>query len=941
MLQQLIRFSIYGLIACAVVGNSLYAERPDSIKLDKAVKRTIDISESIYFWIDSSHVADVTEAGHAFQAKDFQSFSSWTLASRFSRGKYAYWFAFHIHNATEDTLRPIFAFARYDSIHLYEDRKGWNLLRAYGRHLADDRHLDALPFPAQSAIVLPLPPKQSSRFLLRFRTVPGWTQDLQPRLMSQEVFLQNKTKPLLWHYLFQGGYISILFFMCVFTFLQFWGTRDQAFLFFGCFLLALFLFYARDFDIGDSWLNVLPMWFLTNVAYVPIKLFQYASYVLFVDRFLNAKDNHPRLHAFANWVLKFMLIFFVMERIIWYHDIWVSWKLFTGFRYAFFGVSFYFLFLLLRTPIALGRYIVIGTLILIGSVVITMVVSYMPNYVMGLWDLSNVSSNLGILCQIWFFSLGLGEKRKLAEREATKLEQQLLLQEQQTHHLQELDQVKSSFFTNITHELRTPLTVIIGLAEQVKGPAQAQILRNSQKLLHLINQMLELAKLEGGNPRLNWVQTDMIDYLNQLVEPFQYLAKQRERSFRMEIEAKHLMMDIDSEKIEAVLTNLLMNALKFTPKGGQILMTIAQDQDSLHLSIQDSGPGIATEHLPHIFDRFYRIESDTDPHTEGSGLGLALVKQLLELMGGSINVQSQVGKGSSFHLTLPIHRSAVIVSNPVFGEGFSLGSAALEPVSSYVFPSANDQPSQLPSILLIEDNPDLIQLIRDLLKSQYQIWMAKDGEEGKQIAISSRPHLIVSDIMLPKLDGISLCQSLKSHSATKDIPVILLTAKATQLEREDGLQAGADAYISKPFRKEELLIRIEQLLKQRQELQAHVVQSHLLGSIPSLDEAQSDFVARLSQIIEERLNQSSFGVEQLAAEMGLSRSQLGRRLKQLEIDKPASLIRQARLKKAQALLHETELSVNQVAFEVGFKDASYFAKLYQKEFGERPSAKRG
>lgn len=931
----------YCLLAmCLLFPSKLQAQAQDSIVLEQAIQGTLDIRSAMSVWTDSLHRQSPKQADQALIEQEFIPLSQWTIPPRFVRGKFAYWFHVRLHNTTADTLKPILVFARFDSIHLYQEKGNWQLQHAYGRHLADQQHLNSLPFPDQSAVALILPPQQRTSYLLRFRTVPGWTQDVRPALLSHDVFLSSKTKPLLQFYLFNGSFIAILLFMAIFSFLQFIQIRDQAILFFTCFLLSLALFFIREFDMTDSWIDLLPRSWLTNVAYVPIKLCQYASYVLFVDRFLNAKSAYPFLHRSVNWILRAILIFFLIERIIWYQDIWLSWKLFTAFRYGFYGVSFYFMFLLLRKTVPLGRYIIIGTLILMASVVITMLVSFLPNYVSGWWDLSNLSSNGGILLQIWFFSLGLGEKRLIAEKEKAQLQQDLMLQEQESTHLQQVNQFKTQFFTHLTHDLRTPLTVIIGLAEDLTGTARQRILANSRKLLHLINQMLDLAKLEGGKPQLHWVQADIVVYLKQLFEPYQHMARRRNRAFHYHIETPQLMMDIDPNKLERILSNLLVNALSYTHEGAQIDVHVEQKESNLMITVSDDGPGIAPEYLDHIFDRFYRIASTEQMSAHGTGLGLALSKQLTELLGGNISVTSEHGKGTQFSLSLPIQQQAqhetihptldLVELDASIPQAQHLSSVANHPAVA----------SDAPSILLIEDNHDLIHYLKGILEASYPLLLAQDGQIGKQLAVDRHPSLIISDIMLPRLDGIRLCRQLKAHPETSDIPIILLTAKVSQEEKEEGLEAGADAYVNKPFRKEELLIRIEQLLSQRQQQRTHIIQNHLLGEVKSQDEQDRQFLEDVATAIETNLNQADFGVEALSIALGLSRSQLTRRLKALDLKPPASLIRVARLNRAKHLLLSTSLTVREVAFELGFKDPSYFAKVFQKQFGQSPAALR-
>ncbi|MCO6478631.1 MAG: response regulator, partial [Phaeodactylibacter sp.] len=433
---------------------------------------------------------------------------------------------------------------------------------------------------------------------------------------------------------------------------------------------------------------------------------------------------------------------------------------------------------------------------------------------------------------------------------------------EESQRLKELDEFKSRFYANITHEFRTPLTVIQGLADQIQENPRWKITehtglikRNSQKLLQLINQMLDLSKLEAGRMEPHYIQGDIIKYLSYLVESFHSPAINRNISLSFYAHTDSLLMDYDPEKCQQVVSNLLSNAIKFTPEYGKIKVVakVLADggQRKLEVSVQDTGTGIPPDQLPYIFDRFYQappsppkageLTTKPSPGTSplrgdrgglggpnpppsgglggatGTGLGLALTKELLELMRGSIEVESEVGKGTRFTFRLPVHNEAKIEEKtplPTPVAGASKITASLEPVRQ-----AMGATREAPSVLVVEDSLDVIYYLRECLQGRYQVMEASNGREGIVKAQEIIPDLVVSDVMMPEVDGFELCKTLKTDERTSHIPVILLTAKATQEDKLEGLNHGADAYLMKPFHKEELLARLEQLLELRRKLQ--------------------------------------------------------------------------------------------------------------------------
>jgi signal transduction histidine kinase/DNA-binding response OmpR family regulator len=505
--------------------------------------------------------------------------------------------------------------------------------------------------------------------------------------------------------------------------------------------------------------------------------------------------------------------------------------------------------------------------------------------------------------------------------------------------LAELDIAKTRLYNNITHEFRTPLTVIMGSSEMIENNEQEKelIQRNSKQLLQLINQMLDMSKLEGGALKLQSRQGDIIPYITYLVESFQSLAASRDIQLTFSKEIDELQMDYDSEKVQAIVTNLISNAIKFTPISGKIMVQakkeIIKQKPQLVLTVQDNGYGIPEADIQHIFNRFFQVDNSDIRRSEGTGIGLALVKELVQLMNGTINVSSKIDKGSVFTVQLPVTQLAPL-------EHAEVKPSAIfrppEPASKVLSTSPTlSQTEELPLALIIEDNKDVVHFLKTCLQTSYQLEVAYNGREGIEKALEIVPDIIISDVMMPEADGFTVCKTLKADERTSHVPIIMLTAKATQEDKLRGLEMGADAYLNKPFHREELELRLHKLIELRRQLQAHYQAE--LDVPPGRSRKIDPFIEKLQQIIEENMEDESFGISELCDTVHLSRSQVHRKLKALIGMPITQFIHAVRLQKAYQLLQETDLNVSEVAYKVGFLDHSYFTRLFVRKYEKTPS----
>lgn len=537
---------------------------------------------------------------------------------------------------------------------------------------------------------------------------------------------------------------------------------------------------------------------------------------------------------------------------------------------------------------------------------------------------------------------------RLRNKKLAAEKQNVELKRREVEAVKETEQFKSRFLANISHEFRTPLTLISGHLELLKRNAKEQELvrytemeNNGKRLLKLINQLLDLSKMESGQYHLQFKNGNLLTEIKAHVQAFHSHAGQLGVNLVMEFSESATTnlsagnFVYSSDGLAIILGNLLSNALKFTPAPGSVQIAVDFLEDSLHISVSDTGPGIPEKQLNKVFDRFYQAEDASQRFQSGSGIGLALVKELAVMHGGNVSVENGINGGCVFKVSLSSMKENTSVSEPGKTE-------ANEFISSEVISTKrgkNDlENEEKPLVLIVEDQEQLRRFIGECLGEQYRYMEAIDGLQGLELAKENLPDLIVSDVMMPGMNGIDLCEKLKTTDLTSHIPVILLTAKAGQEDKELGLETGADDYLTKPFSTEELKLRVRNILRLRESLRKKWSEGAILltEEIPELCERDREFLQKLTATVESNLSNQQFGVNPLAETVYLSSSQLTRKLKMLTGETPADFIRQIRLQRAVKFLRNG-LNVADVAREVGFEDPSYFSKVFKKQFGVSPS----
>ncbi|WP_111708312.1 two-component regulator propeller domain-containing protein [Lutibacter citreus] len=602
----------------------------------------------------------------------------------------------------------------------------------------------------------------------------------------------------------------------------------------------------------------------------------------------------------------------------------------------------------------------------------------------GLWDETPSELKINVIPPFWrtntangfytlLFLLGMIGFRRFTIIRSTK-KHQLEIEHFEKEKHEEIHRLKLEFFTNISHEFRTPLTLIKGPLEylqknwkkvdETKVEEQFSLMRkNTEYLLRLVNQLLDFRKMDKGKMSLNIGYSDIVDFIKIVGEPFQFLSKKKEIKFKIKSTSKSFKTWFAPDALEKIMNNLLSNAFKFTPKNGKIIISICDGEEFndiegietkedksnyVVIQVKDSGKGIPKHRIKFIFERFYVDRDVRKMNSEGTGIGLAFTKKLVELHQGTIDVVSDEKQGTNFVLWLPKYKGAyegekdITFSDDSESETFineqNAESYAIGVLDEIVDQNYSKSRSKNPMLLIVDDNAEIRGVIRQGLEDKYDIYEAENGVKGFELASKIIPNIIITDILMPIMDGIEFCEKLKTTQETSHIPVVMLTAKTSQEWEIEGLKTGADSYIRKPFDMELLDLKLSNILKHRDELRKRFNRNTTLQpkevTVTSTDEV---FLQKAIEIVENNMMNSEFSVEQLVKEMALSRSNLYLKIKELTGLSSSEFIRNIRLKRAVQLLEKSDMSVKEIMYMTGFNTASYFSKCFKKQFGVIPS----
>lgn len=540
------------------------------------------------------------------------------------------------------------------------------------------------------------------------------------------------------------------------------------------------------------------------------------------------------------------------------------------------------------------------------------------------WQLAAIvilSTFLLSLLSIYYFNNIKKQKQKIAEIAKEKEHQKEV----------EMNELKAAFFANISHELKTPITLIKGPLQEIQNLKNKTIpenylkimTRQTDRLQELVTQLLDLTKLDSGSMQLKTSQFELNAFIQKTYHDFLWSTNKKNIEFQFNPAPFKYIIDLDYEKLQNILTNIISNAIKFTNEGGKITISLTVEND-IQINVKDTGIGIEKEKVQNIFDRFY--SSDGQENIRGSGIGLTLSKELTELMGGKIIVDSEINKGSTFSIIFPIEK---IIDK--------------QNIDNTIMPSTNEIIVDInltkAKLLLVEDNEDMSFFISNILEKDWEIITASNGEEGFQKSITEIPDIILSDIMMPKMNGYQLSEKLKKHPNTTHIPIVLLSAKSERDDKIEGLKFGAIDYLTKPFDNEELILKLKNILEYRK-TQQDIIHKKLYTVKIQEEKIESDddvFIQKLKTEIEKSYTDEFFSIESLSSNLGLSRSQLYRKISALTGKSPIEILKEYRLNKAKEFLEKKSGNISEISYKVGFSSPSYFIKCFKDQFGITPS----
>jgi signal transduction histidine kinase/DNA-binding response OmpR family regulator len=911
---------------------------------------TIDTFQEVYYLndslellVDSSHSLSFEQVRSTAYSRNFQAFHKLVESpNRELSPDPAYWGRITLLDSLPDyPFRDWRLYlARADSIEVYVPN-GQNT--QYKVLLAGDlyaAHHKALPYAHHlRRVPLSLENGLPTTIYFRLRSVRNYKIALNLRFQQEEVYADWGSNIFKRR---EGLFLGFILTMMLFSFVMASATKDRAFFFHGIFLIGVTGFMLDIHRILHNAPLISDYPIIKNyVVYFFITLMD-IGYLQFIRQYTNLSRNFPKWDKVFQWLILYRLVAFLLS-ITFYFFIQDEPLSDTVLAVSFFAEYFFvilpFLFVLYGARVRMYNYVIIGTALILLDIVLNGVAVFANS------SPPMILTHIGIIGEIMFFSYGLGY-RFLALRR----------QREEALKLQEINAVKSRFYTNITHEFRTPIAVIQGMTERIKGLEQSSVNgkemkdslsyidRNSNRLLNLVDQLLELSRIESGMIQYTPKRGNIAAFLRYITESLQPLTASKDISLSYFGAEEEFEMDFDEEKLRQILSNLISNAYKYSPPGakisvkGEVLQV--RGREHFQITVKDTGKGIPKKDLPHIFDRFYQVEENKGQMQAGTGVGLALVKELVKLMKGEIDVESTVGQGTTFRLDIPVKRQATEQFGTFQGvKTEEFVSEVLEETETLTAASADGTDPF--TVLIVEDNPGMVEILKTHLAGKYKLEVAFNGKRGIEKALEVVPDLIITDLMMPEVDGFELVQRLHSERATSHIPIIVLTAKVGDEDRIRALSAGAIDYLTKPFHAPELLLKIDNVLQ----LQQQMIQ-RLRGDDPvgvekgkplSLDE---EFMRDVQTAIDDNYTEENFGVDQLASKVYLSRSQLHRKVKKLFGNSASKLILEKRMKEACRLLRESDLPIGDVAFEVGFSDHSYFTKVFFNHQKTLPSEYR-
>jgi len=896
------------------------------------------------YWIDETESADIDFILQNEKTLPFQ-----FVGDRLPNTKKVYWCKWKVQNVMKDPVVVkdwILYVGKADFLDIYfvnsngqivEKRREGDLVPMSEKGKAEKFKNERIPFSLTHG--------DATTIYFRLQRVSGFPPRLKLQLHQKDFYNQakyRKSAPARW--LFFG-----MLFTLAFLALGFFAIgRDKAFLYYGLFLLSLSAFMLDSFfyvygnvGIFKEHPKLIMFWIYFLVTLMNV------AHVQFIREYIGSKIHFPKWDRIASFVV---LINILMGL--------VAWGIYGFTTDEFFAdkiiipviiATYLFLFTIIIPMLRYRVYSVENLLIFTSVSLFTIAILINAVSIFNGTNLRVEETQMLLGLVILIFAIGLAFGLAYRFHRHNK-------EQQEVQRLQGLSELKAHFYQNITHEFRTPLTVISGVTHQLQDEASISrspemskkiemIRRNGNNLLQLVNRLLDMAHLETGKMDVKLGNGDIIIYLRYLVESIGSYADKKVVQLQLLTKLESLEMDFDKEKVRQILYNLMSNAIKFSNENGKVNIiaeqTTYKNEPALLVQVKDEGVGIAKKDLPHIFERFYQGERHETTQRQGSGIGLALTKELIELMGGSISIDSNLDKGTLVQFYLPIKNETRPFEKEKLETEASVEALHAEShVNQANAASASFLPEteQQAQILLVEDNWDVLEFIKSILQKHYQIEVARHGAQGVELATEKIPDLIISDIMMPEKNGYELTAELKSDKRTSHIPIILLTAKSTQQSKLEGLELGADAYLTKPFEQKELELRVRNLLAHRQKLQEQWARSKTDQDEAGdgLNEKDRQFLDDLTTFVESNIGDEDLDVARMQRAVSMSRPQLHRKLKALTGLSAAKFRKKIRLQKAYTLLKEKEKTISEVAYEVGYKHPSHFSSDFKEAYGVSP-----
>jgi len=884
----------------------------------------LDLSQDVTYYIDHPPFSIFSQIGN----KSFTALSKEELAKEWADGlNRRFWFKFHITNNSDNVIKDSkIHLGISDRIFLYQINSGE--IQLIAKKGTDYRRSTNPDFPLYFDFPISIEPGDSISYLAHMSNayIPEAFESIRPFIIKKgyEEFLYQPSRTARSLGLVYLGVLTIILVLFIIGIALFITLRDFSILSFSILCLSFIIYYSRDLDklISSFSLWDMPDEFLSRSEPMA-RTFMTFAFVLFTfSYFKHFRFRNQYKYASIGVILFGMIggiralilnpvdIMNIHTRtdILFHNGFMILSMILTGFILVtlWFSVEYYAKFYILGTALfALCNYCGI-------------IIENLLPYEGSISHLNKYASLTGVL----LFTLAIAY---MILQRILSQEKQFILKTAEVQQLNVLNKAKSEFYTNVTHEFRTPLTVILGMANSLKKATVEKnlIIKNAKTLLTLVNQLLSYSKnSDVGIPNIS-KEKEIVNYIESIIEPLKYHAEQKYIKLQLSTTSSEIRMDYDISAIQKIINNLVYNAIKFSPPHTTILVYLSKDEKYFHCQVTDEGIGIPKDELPYIFERYYQIENaQLEGNPTGTGIGLSIVKELVEQMKGTISADSTYGHGTTVKLQLPLrseHKNIL----------------PIEQASTPTFPTKrNKSEDNRACILIVEDNEDVLLYTKRCLEDRYVIIEAHDGEEGIALALEEIPDLIVSDVMMPNKNGFELTKKLKSDPRTDHIPIVLLTAKATQFEMIQGLSIGADDYIFKPFDRRELELRIDNIINGRKraaDKNRLLARNDIKQLPPWLQQFEKLIVANVNKPINS---------EWLSERFQLSRSQIHRKIKQLTGLTPTQYIHQIKLKKAKELLINTDLSIEEIGIQLGFKTLSYFSASFKKEHGITPSQSR-